>query len=164
MSIHQTKWTPEMRDQAIADWKRGLSAEQISRKMKTVSRSAVLGFITRQGLQRRSPAAGKIAARINAPKAAPRPVPIVNQSAPNVPLPPSPPAPLHCEPAPLEALKGHQCRWPMGERMAVAELFCGAMKERGSYCGFHAGLAYSRLPNGQKPDAKTYERDMRRYA
>jgi hypothetical protein len=40
----------------------------------------------------------------------------------------------------LMELHSHSCRWPIGEG------YCGAEKSRGSYCGHHAAIAYTGLP------------------
>ncbi len=37
-------------------------------------------------------------------------------------------------------LHSHSCRWPIGDQ------YCGATKERGSYCGLHGAIAYSGIP------------------
>ena len=40
----------------------------------------------------------------------------------------------------LMELHSHSCRWPIGED------YCGAKKERGSYCGHHAAIGYTGIP------------------
>lgn len=46
---------------------------------------------------------------------------------------------------------GH-CRFPVGEAVGLAQLFCGAAKEdHSSYCAAHAALAFQAAPNPQAP-------------
>lgn len=40
------------------------------------------------------------------------------------------------------ALEEHHCRWPIGDPASPNFRFCGARKERGSYCEYHRGIAY----------------------
>jgi hypothetical protein len=53
-------------------------------------------------------------------------------------------------PAPLmisfDDLADNHCRWPCGDPRDPAFGFCGHEKERGSYCSFHAALAYAGRP------------------
>jgi hypothetical protein len=64
-----------------------------------------------------------------------------------------------------------QCSWPVGEPVRPAEQMCcgqpvqteGA-KGVETYCARHALRAISRSTLGGKPDAKVYEKAMRRFA
>jgi hypothetical protein len=39
-------------------------------------------------------------------------------------------------------LKPHHCRWPLGELLEPARLFCAADKDAGEiYCSFHRRMA-----------------------
>jgi GcrA cell cycle regulator len=53
-------------------------------------------------------------------------------------------------PAPLmisfDDLTESHCRWPCGDPRDPAFGFCGHEKERGSYCSFHAALAFAGRP------------------
>jgi len=66
------------------------------------------------------------------------------------------------DPVSLMDLEAHSCRWPIDVPGGVG--FCGAPKERGSYCAPHAQAGSSTLANGERPNAKVYERAMRRFA
>jgi GcrA cell cycle regulator len=180
------EWTPERQEQARTLWRSGSSATEIAKKLGGgVSRCAVIGKLRRLGEEKRNPEAGKIAARINVPKPTPRacpPGPVLAaplKTRPEVQAAVAPvqieapapvkavrirTAPLNCEPVSMEALTADSCRWPIGGYSAPASAFCGAPKERGPYCAAHGAIAYTSLPNGQKPDAKAYMRAMRRYA
>lgn len=64
-----------------------------------------------------------------------------------------------------------QCSWPVGEPPRPAEQMCcgmpvpeGANPSVESYCAKHAQRAVSRTLVGGKPDAKVYERSLRRFA
>lgn len=46
-----------------------------------------------------------------------------------------------CEPVTLMQLEPHHCRYPVSDDNKF--LFCGADKERGSYCFHHANLCYA---------------------
>lgn len=63
-----------------------------------------------------------------------------------------------------------QCSWPVGEPDRPANQMCcgarvvdGANKSIETYCADHARKAVARVLVGGKPDAKTYERSLRRY-
>lgn len=64
-----------------------------------------------------------------------------------------------------------QCAWPLGVPSRPAEQMCcgapvpeGASASVESYCTTHAAKAMSRAPSAPKPEAKAYERAMRRWA
>jgi GcrA cell cycle regulator len=64
-----------------------------------------------------------------------------------------------------------QCSWPVGEPERPAEQMCcgmpvpeGANSSVETYCAKHARKAVSRTLVGGKPDAKVYERSLRRFA
>lgn len=72
---------------------------------------------------------------------------------------------------PLLERRRFQCSWPVGVPVRPAEqLCCGlpvpeeANKSVETYCAGHAAKAVARVLKGGKPDAKAYERSMRRWA
>ena len=52
------------------------------------------------------------------------------------------------DPVPLMALTGKCCRWPLGDPLEPGFGFCGAPRERGSYCAEHAERCYQRRKPG----------------
>lgn len=168
------EWTPERQERARTLWRSGSSANEIAKKLGGgVSRCAVIGKMRRLGEEKRAVEVGKIAARINVSKVGAAGWPKLGAATSvatalqfNAPVKAvrTSTAPLQCEPVTLEVLTTCSCRWPIGGYSAPAAAFCGAPKERGPYCAPHGALAYTSLPNGQKPDAKASVRAMRRYA
>lgn len=72
---------------------------------------------------------------------------------------------------PLMERRRFQCSWPVGVPSTPAQqLCCGlpvppeANKSVETYCAGHAAKAVARVLKGGKPDAKAYERSMRRFA
>lgn len=51
--------------------------------------------------------------------------------------------PADAAPVPLVDLDRHQCSFPVGADGKGSTLFCGAPKEKKSYCGAHAARAYA---------------------
>lgn len=64
--------------------------------------------------------------------------PPVRVSPPIAPI--APPSPLAV--VPLLLRRDNQCAWPVGEANGPGTLMCGGDVNRGSYCAFHAGLAF----------------------
>lgn len=80
-------------------------------------------------------------------------------------------APANDDAIPLIDRRRFQCAWPVGAPARPADqLCCGqpvpadANVSVQSYCTRHAKVAVSRVLVGGKPDAKVYERSMRRFA
>lgn len=72
---------------------------------------------------------------------------------------------------PLLERRPFQCSWPVGSPDRPAEQLCcglpvqtGANKAVATYCTRHAEKAVARVLVGGKPNAKAYERSLRRYA
>lgn len=80
-------------------------------------------------------------------------------------------APANDDAIPLMERGRFQCSWPVGSPARPAEQLCcgqpvpeGANPSVETYCAQHARAAVSRVLVGAKPDAKVYERSMRRFA
>ncbi len=76
-------------------------------------------------------------------------------------------APFSAEGVRLMDLREHSCRFPIGEPDADGYRFCGERKARGSYCAYHARIAYQ--PVAKRPDRaplpmRGAEKAFRRFA
>lgn len=102
----------------------------------TIAIGAQLG-ITRQAVASKLTRLGVRLERVNRPRIRPdRPVSTVPRPRLIVADPWAPIGPT----VSLMDLHAHSCRWPIGED------YCGAKKERGSYCGHHAAIGYTGIP------------------
>lgn len=139
-----TPWTAERDDALKQLWAQGYSASLIADKLANghkLTRCAVIGRAHRLKLparKDRQPLERKPRRRANGaprpPRPRPRPVPPPRPQPPR----PTPAMEPNMRKLPLVQLEPHQCRWPLGELMEVAHLFCGADKEDSrSYCPFH---------------------------
>lgn len=159
-----TAW-PEARDaRLLALWAQDLSASEIGRKLG-VGKNAVVGRLNR--LRRRlgeaavphraSPIRGERRGGAGAvAQAARRAEGGAAGAAMPVPrLPPLPSAPAVVVPAPVAppvasrvvAAVGGRCCWPLwGDHARPTHRYCGAPRERGSYCAAHAREAYAPAP------------------
>lgn len=157
---------PEARDaRLLALWAQDLSAAEIGRELR-VSRYAVIGRLNRLRKRlgeatvphRPSPirgerrgGAGAVAqaagrAESGAAGAAMRGRTLPpTLAAPGVMAPPEPgPPPVA---PPVVAAVGGSCCWPLwGDHARPTHRYCGAPRERGSYCGAHAREAYAPAP------------------
>jgi GcrA cell cycle regulator len=152
-------WTAERVETAKARWAEGYTSGQIAAELG-ITRNAVLGQISRQGLLK-TDRAGKVARAPRAPRKprAPKPPGLrVGRLAlrtgqfmtaaandDSIPLPPEPlPAPRARNVTLLE-LKPDDCRWPTGrtdEYPRGEALFCGDARHGGSsYCRYHLRIA-----------------------
>jgi GcrA cell cycle regulator len=162
-------WTPERNEQLTALWREGLSCSEIG-KLMAITRCAVIGKAHRMGLPRRKDTSFFDLRPMSPPK--PRP-----------PKPAKPPKPKriamdreadvlkheNSEPitgrATIMQLRNGVCRWPIGTPGQPGFGFCAEVCEpTGPYCQAHSAIAYTKLPNGQKPSAKELARALRRYA
>jgi GcrA cell cycle regulator len=151
-----TMLTAEQIARAKALWDEGRSAGQIAKAIGGISRSAILGHAHRRGWgghnSMRSPGKtekikaarksrrrgdGKLGSHIahqlkRPPAFTPRKVIIPTG------------APISLDLTLMELASQH-CRWPVGERTGIDQLFCGATKEiEVSYCLWHQDIARGR--------------------
>jgi GcrA cell cycle regulator len=149
-----TPWTAERDEMLRQLWADGYSASLIADKLangRKLTRCAVIGRAHRLKLPARKdrpPLERKPQGRKPYRRANGVPKPPRLRPPPTPPPRPQPPRPTpSLEPTmrklPLLKLKPNQCRWPLGELMEVAHLFCSADKENGrSYCPAHHRLAH----------------------
>jgi GcrA cell cycle regulator len=152
-----TPWTAE-RDEALKQlWEQGYSASLIADRLANghkLTRCAVIGRAHRLKLPARKtgrqPLERKPRRRANGkprrrpqPKPSPPPRPSVLRPVAPVPIPPTEPATMRR--LRLAQLEPHHCRWPLGELMEVAHLFCAADTREGEvYCPHHTWMARPR--------------------
>ena len=134
-------WTDERVDQLTQMFKAGLTGSQAGRAFG-LSRSAIIGKWNRLGLKRGRASAGPPKERRRKRTSGPRP-----HKARVIRMPPEPVLPPACDPITLMQLglvetEHGQCRFPIGDPAGADTLFCGAKRERGAYCGWHANIAY----------------------
>lgn len=113
--------------------KEGLSASQIARRFRGVSKNAVINLCARRGykLHGRPPKPPKAVAAINRPRLPP---PDATNFPPlRAPLP---------GPAPVGITEVTGCRWP------VEGGFCNHKRHVKSYCATHHALAYKEITPG----------------
>jgi GcrA cell cycle regulator len=137
-------WTDERVATLKKLWTEGLSASQVARQLGGVTRNAVIGKIHRLGLSGRACPSPPRRARTLRPAR-----PVGRRATPPRPLPPAPAAPRAARPAceapegpgavaDLTGLRGHVCKWPIGDPKAPGFSFCGALVEGdGPYCPAH---------------------------
>lgn len=153
-------WTDERRDMAKALWSKGWSASQIAKQIGGgLSRNAVIGLLTRAGMQRRSPVAQKAAVvvanrtrpRSGWRKASAQTLKVAGSGVifeeakappPRLPAPPAATwAPLDgVEPVALTSLRPTHCRWPL-DLEGPEPMSCGALAMGGPYCLTHTSLS-----------------------
>jgi len=143
-----TPWTTERDEMLKQLWADGYSASLIADKLANgvkLTRCAVLGRVHRLELPARKhpPLQHKPYRRTNgnAPRRRPQPAP--PRPAAPAPIPPTEPATMRR--LKLAKLEPHHCRWPLGELMDVAHLFCAADTHNGQvYCLHHQHKAHTR--------------------
>jgi GcrA cell cycle regulator len=158
-----TPWSAE-RDEALKQlWAQGYSASLIADKLANghkLTRCAVIGRAHRLKL----PARRDKQPHKRKPYRANGGVPKPPRPRPQPTPPPQPPRPTpsmkpKMRKLPLLELGPHQCRWPLGELMDVAHLFCGADKEGNrSYCPAHHRMAHPPERRGLPAIPKDYPR------
>lgn len=147
-------WTVERVELLTKLWADGLSCLQIAKELGGVSRNSVIGKVHRLRLPGRGKAATlrdcAISNRSRAGLlASSKPRYIIAGSgvvlekppghAPRAIVPQIDEPPGACT---LLTLTEHHCKWPVGDPNSDDFTFCGAKRERGSYCNHHAGRAY----------------------
>lgn len=128
-------WTDERVEILKAKWAEGLSCSQIARYIGGVTRSSVIGKLSRLGLSGSTASPRKTTQRSN-------------------PMPPILPQPVvvkNVEPITLDngahitvmTISDKHCRWPIGDPSERDFHFCGHGPKFGSpYCEAHARKAY----------------------
>lgn len=182
-------WSPErfaLLDKLFRD---GLSAAQMAARIGGITRNAVISKLHRSGLASQKAdvrRATSVRATPSAPRRMDRPV-VLKLKAPAKPKAPlaiagngmvfekpEGHAPTEIVPERIEAagsatiftLSAHTCRWPIGDPSSETFTFCGAKRQRGSYCEGHAKVAYQAqvAPNGKKRStANELARSLRKY-
>lgn len=149
-------WTEERDEQLRVLYKTGLSTSLIAERMGGgLSRNAIIGRVHRLKLPLRGSAAPsrveasrrrrKNRERFEQGKRAEKPnfktkKPALPPAPRVVVLPPEPPQPPDAsQSTDFMDLRRGQCRWPMGEHPFQ---FCGSKQTHGSYCEYHARVAY----------------------
>lgn len=118
-------------------WQEGASMTQIAEQLGAPSRSAVAGYIRREGLDRdpTKPRRPVEAAKPSRPQAPPQPrmaaVPKVRRKQQRGPLT-------------IFELSNLSCRYPLGPTHEPATLFCGETVEKGApYCTKHCAICFT---------------------
>lgn len=146
-------WTDDRINTLARMWKEGASAGQIGRALG-ITRNAAMGKINRLHITRSDEGieeARSAVRRIMLTRQRPR------QSFPEI------EDEMSTEAVPLEDLRNHHCRWPIGDPRADGFGFCGKRTKAGaSYCADHAKVAFT---TGEKRPAtpKELARALRRH-
>lgn len=141
-------WTDDRVHTLTRLWRDGLSASQIARALAGgITRNAVIGKVHRLGLSGRAkPSTPSLSPRREARLRRPiRRAATVRGPTPSPPV--QPPPEVGC--ATILSVRRGQCRWPIGDPLAVGFCLCGAPAIRGAYCAGHAEIAYR--PLARKP-------------
>ena len=155
-------WTPEREEKLRKLWKKGHSGIEIAMMLGDTTRNAVIGKAHRLKLETRlisKKSAQKIDAEQN------NTLEIKNQK-------PGRKARFKAllldknfepeNPTKLENLTDNHCRWPLGEKMKPASLFCGRKTmEKFPYCKLH--LLYAFQPKNAKEEDLITEEDIPRF-
>ena len=152
-------WTPEREEKLKSLWKKGHSGSQIAAILGNTTRNAVIGKAHRLKLETRS-VSRKSTQKINTEK-------YKTTEAKNQKL--GRKARFKAllldksfepeNPTKLEDLTDNHCRWPLGEKMEPASLFCGRKSmEKFPYCKLH--LLYAFQPKNAKEEDIITEEDI----
>ena len=153
----------KVREQKLRDlWAKGLSASQISALIPGTTRNSIIGKSHRLNLESRAPSKRR-ATKIN----------IENNAKPEVKtqklgrkakfkallidknFPPE-------NPTKLEDLTDDRCRWPLGEKLEPASLFCGRKPlEKFPYCQLH--LLYGYQSKNEKEEDVITDEDIPKF-
>lgn len=138
-------------------WADGLSATEISRKLKdtglVVSRNSVIGKVHRLGLAGRATPSrpAKRPVRAARPRQTPRKLLRVVADEPPPIIPDLAPLVLeNGKPAGVFDLTDSMCKFPIGDPSEADFAFCGRESSHGPYCKDHARLAYQPSGEGEK--------------
>tara|TARA_B100001750_G_C15376837_1_gene530281 strand:+ start:360 stop:857 length:498 start_codon:yes stop_codon:yes gene_type:complete len=155
-------WTPEREEKLKELWKKGHSASQISKILGETTRNAVIGKAHRLKLESRIVSKNnraKINTRIEKDNVTTgkrigrkekfKALLLDKNFEPE-------------NPTKLEDLTDKHCRWPLGERMEPASLFCGRKSmEKFPYCKLH--LLYAFQPKNAKEEDQITEEDIPKF-
>ena len=152
-------WTPDREEKLKSLWKKGHSGSQIAAILGNTTRNAVIGKAHRLKLETRS-VSRKSTHKINSEnykttevknqklgrKARFKALLLDKSFEPE-------------NPTKLEDLTDNHCRWPLGEKMEPASLFCGRKSmEKFPYCKLH--LLYPFQPKNAKEEDINTEEDI----
>ena len=155
-------WTPEREEKLKELWKKGHTGSQIANMLGNTTRNAVIGKAHRLKLEARS-ISKKSTSKLNTEKNnAPE---IKNQKLGRKAKFKALILDKNFEsenPTKLENLTEHHCRWPLGEKMIPATLFCGRKPmENFPYCQLH--LLYAFQPKNLKEEDQITEEDISQF-
>ena len=152
-------WTPEREAKLKELWKKGYSGSEIAKMIGDATRNAIIGKAHRLKLEARS-VSTKTTTKVSSEKDNPNEIKVTkfsrkakfkallldkNFEAEN--------------PTAIEDLNNDQCRWPLGEKMEPANLFCGRKSiEKFPYCKLH--LLYAFQPKNAKEEDQITEDDV----
>ena len=155
-------WTPDREEKLKSLWKKGHSGSQIAAIHGNTTRNAVIGKAHRLKLETRS-ISRKSTQKINQEnykttevknqklgrKARFKALLLDKSFEPE-------------NPTKLEDLTDNHCRWPLGEKMEPASLFCGRKSmEKFPYCKLH--LLYAFQPKNAKEEDQISEEDIPKF-
>lgn len=171
-AIGRTGWTPERVAMLEKLWADGLSASQIAKQLRGVTRNAVIGKVVRLGLAGRKPAAAPQTRvqRPQQPKAPSFPVRAVLTSHMSHTAILKPPTPLveRQEPAgccTILTVRDGQCRWPIGSPDDADFSLCGAQASKGRpYCTDHHQRAVDAASSLSASSLAALTKSIGRYA
>jgi GcrA cell cycle regulator len=133
-------------------WVDGRSAREIADHLGGITRNAVIGRVTRMGLQRRIDPQSNATARVEKVRRARRTRPLVMRKPPPTP----PPAPIPVEPLNIPFLDRQvgQCR-AVTDATRYEQKVCGHTCEGAAlYCHWHRALFYVAPDPKKKPRAR----------
>jgi len=176
---HQTGWTEERTKKAVSLWEKGLSASQIAIRLGGVTRNAVIGKITRLGLQRGgAPRASRPKKRVKPSLPRSKPTSAIDPQQPTLPKtfytkPETVPLPVAREPelvvpvnerVTILELNDNTCRWPMGDPRDEDLHYCGRPPEaKRPYCLHHTRIAYVPLSLRQAANKRAQQQSRAAY-
>jgi len=142
-NAYDSPWTDDLIERLKELWAEGLSATQIAAELKDAkfTRMSVLGKVHRLKLPKRRERQQPDNPYIRKRRANGVPKPPAPPPRPPKPPPPPPPLAPRMRELPLLKLKPHQCKWPLGDLLEPARLFCAADTEGEVYCPHHQRIA-----------------------
>jgi len=145
-------WTPQRIETMRTLWTDGRSAREIADHLGGITRNAVIGRVTRMGLQRRIDPHANGTARTEKVRRARRTRPVVMRPQP----PEKPPAPIPVEPLNIPFLdrETYQCR-AITDSTRYAQKVCGhPIEGTGVYCRWHHAIHNVAPDPKKKPRAR----------
>ena len=155
-------WTTERQEKLRQLWKKGHSASQIAEILGETTRNAVIGKAHRLKLEARS-VSRKSTVKANIEKESTTETKsqklgrkarfkalLLDKNFETE------------NPTKLEDLTNEHCRWPLGEKMEPASLFCGRKSiDKFPYCKLH--LLYAFQPKNAKEEDQITEEDIPKF-